>query len=60
MKKENMNIRLNAETKKQFLVKAKLIGNPSEVFRKIIEAFVEDRLVIKKPEKSELEGLYNG
>lgn len=44
-----LSVRVNPQTRKEFLDKAEEYGNATNVLREIIEAFVDDRLVISKP-----------
>lgn len=54
-----MTVRVTDKTRTQFHEKAQKIGTPSEVHREIVEAFVEDRLVIQAPViRNPLEKLY--
>ena len=42
-------VRVTAETRAEFHSKASKYGQPSDVLREIIDAFVTDRIVITKP-----------
>jgi hypothetical protein len=53
-----MTVRVTDKTRTKFHDKALKIGKPSEVHREIVEAFVEDRLVIQAPVIRKLEKLY--
>ncbi len=50
-----ITIRVNKETHKEFMGKVVKYGKPSDVLREIIEAFLDDRLVIQpNPRKESL------
>lgn len=44
-----LSVRVNPQTRKEFLAKAEEYGNATNVLREIVEAFIDDRLVISKP-----------
>lgn len=44
-----LTLRLPHKVKQAVHEKARLYGRPSDVLREIIEAFVEDRLIVKAP-----------
>lgn len=44
-----LSVRIDAQTRKKFHDKATEYGKSSDVLREIIEAFIDDRLVISKP-----------
>lgn len=46
-----MTVRVAERVRRKFHVKASRHGLPSEVLRELIEAFIEDRLVINPPSK---------
>lgn len=48
-----MTIRVSKDTHAEFMQKAKRYGKPSDVMREIIEAFLDDRLVIKPDPRKE-------
>lgn len=52
-----LTVRLPHKAKQAIHEKARLYGRPSDVVREILEAFVENRLVIKAPENRK-ENLY--
>lgn len=55
-----LTVRVTAETRAEFHSKASKFGQPSDVLREIIDAFVTDRIVITKPPVThKLEGLYH-
>lgn len=49
----HLAIRLSDETKEKFRLKAQRYGRPSDILRELIEAFIEDRLVIYPPESKD-------
>lgn len=50
---ESLVFRLSKSTKQRFITKIKRIGAPSMVLREIVEAYVDDRLVIHPPKDKE-------
>lgn len=51
----HMTLRVNQRVRTAFHRKAEKIGRPSDVMRELIEAFIDDRLVIKpNPRKESL------
>lgn len=54
----NLNARVTKNEKTSFIEKASRYGNPSEVLRELVNAFIEDRLEIKPPSPSKKELLY--
>ena len=48
-----ISVRVSPELNRNFHDKARRFGRSSDVLREILEAFVEDRLVIRKPEGKE-------
>jgi predicted DNA-binding protein len=42
-----LSVRVSPETRQKFHDKAAEIGNSSDLLREIVEAFIEDRLVIQ-------------
>lgn len=51
----SLQIRLPTAVRKDFQKKATRYGNPSQVLREIIQAFIDDRLVIQpNPRKESL------
>jgi len=44
-----VSVRLPDRTRTKFHAKAKKFGTPSEVLRELIDAFVEDRVIIQPP-----------
>jgi hypothetical protein len=44
-----LSVRVNAQTRKEFHDKAKAYGKSADVLREIVEAFIDERLVISKP-----------
>lgn len=53
-----LTARLNPQTAAAFREKAKRYGGVSEVLRELVEAFIEDRLVIQPPVNPKKESLY--
>jgi hypothetical protein len=50
-----LNLRINKRRREAFHVKASRYGKPSDILRELIEAFLDDRLVIKpNPRKENL------
>lgn len=48
-KSQFLTTRVSEAVRTQFLAKSAEYGKPSEVLREFIEAFVDDRLTIKRP-----------
>ena len=48
-----LTLRVSPDTHKNFMAKAYRYGTPSDVLREIIEAFLDDRLVIKQDPRKE-------
>lgn len=46
-----LTFRVTQKSRSQFYAKALRYGHPSEVLREFVEAFIEDRLIIKAPPK---------
>ena len=57
-KTAHLSVRLQPQVRSQFHAKALQYGQPSEVLRELVEAFIEGRLTIQAPVKRNLEGLY--
>ena len=57
-KSAHLSVRLQPVVRSQFHAKALQYGQPSEVLRELVEAFIEGRLIIQAPVKRNLEGLY--
>lgn len=53
---DKITLRVSKKMRKQFERKAEEYGRPSVVHRELLQAFIEDRLIINAPERS----LYNG
>ena len=51
-----VSFRIDRETKRKFVKKAKPFGGTSTVFRELVEAFVEDRTTITPPQPK---GIYH-
>ncbi len=49
LKSKFLVVRVTDKTRTKFHTKAQKFGQPSDVLREIIEAFIEDRLVIQPP-----------
>ena len=45
----NLNIRIGAELKRKFVVKASRVGGTSVVVRELLQAFVENRVTLTPP-----------
>lgn len=59
MKRSNfLTVRLHQQTSQEFRAKAARYGGVSDVLREMIEAFLEDRLVIHPPKQLKKESLY--
>jgi predicted DNA-binding protein len=55
IKDKYITVRVSPDTHQQFMAKAVRYGKPSEVLREIVEALLDDRLVIKpNPSKESL------
>jgi hypothetical protein len=48
-KSKFLTIRVTPDDHKKFHIKVKKFGQPSEVLREIIQAFIDDRLTIQPP-----------
>lgn len=44
-----LTVRVADKTRTRFHAKAKKFGTPSEVLRELIDAFIEDRVIIQPP-----------
>ena len=53
-----LTVRLLKQTHQEFRNKAQRFGGVSEVMRELIEAFLEDRLVVHPPKQPKKESLY--
>lgn len=42
-----ITVRVTDATRRAFAAKTQSLGQPSEVLRELIEAFIEDRLIVK-------------
>ncbi len=51
--------RLTPEDHRVFQRKAHRYGKPSDILRELIQAFIQERLIIKPPVTSKKEGLYH-
>lgn len=49
LKSKFLVVRVTDKTRTKFHTKAQKFGQPSDVLREIVEAFIEDRLVIQPP-----------
>jgi hypothetical protein len=49
-----LTLRVTSATRQKFHDRAKKFGKPADVHREVIEAFIDDRLTITKPEKESL------
>lgn len=49
LKSKFLVVRVTDKTRTKFHAKAQKFGQPSDVLREIVEAFIEDRLVIQPP-----------
>jgi hypothetical protein len=54
-----MSVRLTPADHTAFSRKAQKFGLPSDVLRELIQAFIQERLIIKPPVTSKKEGLYH-
>lgn len=48
-KSKFLTVRVSPDSHRKFHCKVKNFGQPSEILREIIEAFIEDRLTIQPP-----------
>lgn len=48
-KSANLTVRVTATTRSKFHAKAFKYSTPSDVLRELVEAFIEDRLIIQAP-----------
>ena len=48
-KSKFLTVRVSPDSHKKFHTKVRKYGQPSDVLREIIEAFIDDRLVIQPP-----------
>lgn len=53
-----LTVRLQQQTSQEFRNKAARYGGVSEVLREMIEAFLDDRLVVHPPKQPKKESLY--
>jgi hypothetical protein len=53
-----LTVRVTNQKRTEFCDKAKQYGQPSEVLREMIDAFIEDRIKITPPVTRNLESLY--
>lgn len=53
LKTKILAVRVTPAFKQDFINKAKKYGDPSDIHRELIEAFVEDRIKVKQPEDKE-------
>ena len=54
-----LSVRLPDKTRTKFHAKARQFGTPSEVLRELIDAFIEDRVILKPSvNRNPLEKLY--
>jgi hypothetical protein len=53
-----LTVRVTDQTRTKFCDKAKQHGQPSEVLREIVDAFIDDRIKITPPVNRNLESLY--
>lgn len=59
IKSSYLSVRVPDDVKLNFYDKAKQFGTPSEVLREMVDAFIEDRVLIKHPKTpSKKERLY--
>jgi hypothetical protein len=56
-KSKFLTVRVSPDDHKKFHNRVKSFGQPSEILREIIQAFIEDRLTIQPPAKTK-ESLY--
>ena len=54
-----MSVRLTPADHTAFSRKAYRYGKPSDILRELIQAFIQERLIIKPPVTSKKEGLYH-
>lgn len=57
-KNKFLSTRVTADEHKAFGRKAQKHGQPSEILRELVKAFIDDRMTIKPPVNSK-EGLFN-
>lgn len=48
-KSKFLTVRVSPDSHKKFHTKVKKFGQPSEILREIIQAFIDDRLAIQPP-----------
>lgn len=53
IKDKFITLRVSPDTHKEFMEKAHKYGRPSQVLHDIVDAFLDDRLVIKKDPRKE-------
>lgn len=53
-----LTVRLHQQTSQEFRAKANRYGGVSEVLREMIDAFLEDRIVVHPPKQLKKESLY--
>ena len=59
VKSAYLSVRIPDKTRTKFHDKAKKFGTPSEVLRELIDAFIEDRVILKPSvNRNPLEKLY--
>lgn len=56
-KSAHLSVRVTEKSRIKFHAKVKKLGNPSEILRELIDAFIEDRIIINPPVTSK-EKLY--
>jgi len=49
LKSKFLVVRVTDKTRTKFHIKAQKFGQPSDVLREIVEAFIDDRLIIQPP-----------
>lgn len=49
LKTSYLSVRVTDKVRFKFHSRASKLGNPSDVLRELIDAFVEDRIIIKPP-----------
>ena len=52
-KDKYITFRVSNDTHQDFMTKVTRYGMPSDILREMVEAFLDDRLVIKKPDSKE-------
>lgn len=53
-----LTVRLDTQTAQEFRTRATRYGGVSEVLREMIEAFLDERLVVRPPKQPKKESLY--